>query len=263
MERWLATLERRFGRYVPGNLTYWLVGLMGATFVMEMVHPGFSEVLRLDAGLVMRGQVWRLFTYLLLPPSTTPVFVIFALWWLHRMGTTLESEWGAVKYLAFWLVGMAATTAVAFGFHLPAGNGYLLMALFLAYATLYPEEKLMVFFILPVAIKWLALLDALGLLYLVGTLPGLQRLLPVVSVANYLLFFTPTLAGLLRGFARSGGRVGARRKFSTAGDAAVKSVRRCSVCGVTSEDPSVDIRVCSCAKCGKPTEFCLPHARNH
>jgi hypothetical protein len=261
MERWLAALERRFGRYLPGNLTYWLVGLMGATFVMEMVAPGFSDVLMLYPEMVMRGQVWRLFTYLVLPPSSSPIFVIFALWWLYRMGTTLEAQWGPAKYVAWWVVGMLCTTAFAFGFHLPATNGYLLMALFLAYATLYPEERILVFFIIPVAIKWLALLDAIGLLYLVGTLPGLQRLMPLVAVGNYLLFFTPTLAGLLRGFARRGARTGAGQRFRAA--APGKHVRRCATCGVTDEDPSVDIRVCSCAKCGKPTEFCLPHARNH
>lgn len=262
MERLLAALERRYGRYLPGNLTYWMVGLMAATFVMELVAPGFSEVLMLDPEKVMRGQVWRLFTYVVMPPSTTPLFVVFALWWYYRMGTTLESDWGAAKYVAWWLVGMLCTTAFAFAFHLPATNAYLLMSLFLAYATLYPDEQILVFFILPVAIKWLALLDGLALLYMVGTLPGLQKLMPLVAVGNYLLFFTPTLAGLLRGFVKRGARAGTGRRFRDAPTSGRK-VRTCSVCGVNEDDPSVDIRVCSCEKCGKPTEFCLPHARNH
>ncbi len=262
MERWLAALERRYGRYFPGNLTYWLVGLMGATFVMEMVAPGFSDVLRLDPEKVLAGQVWRLFTYVVMPPSTSPIFVIFALWWLYRMGTVLESDWGAAKYAVWWIVGMLCTTVVAFAFHLPATNGYLLMALFLAYATLYPEERILVFFVIPVAIKWLALLDGLGLLFLVGTSPGLQKLMPLVAVGNYLLFFTPTLVGVLRGLARRGARAGSVRRFRDEVPTGRK-VRRCATCGVTDEDPSVDIRVCSCEKCGKPTEYCLPHARNH
>ena len=262
MERWLAALERRYGRHLPGNLTYWLVGLMGAMFVMELVAPGFSEVLRLDPDKVMRGQVWRLFTYLVLPPSSSPIFVVFALWWLYRMGATLESDWGAAKYVAWWVAGMICTTVVAFAFHLPGTNGYLLMSLFLSYATLYPEERILVFFVLPVPIKWLALLDGLGLLYLVGTLPGRQGLMPLVAIGNYLLFFTPTLVSLLRGFARRGARVGEGRRFRDDGGASAR-VRRCATCGVTDEDPSVDIRVCSCAKCGKPTEYCLPHARSH
>jgi membrane associated rhomboid family serine protease len=164
MERWLAALERRYGRHLPGNLTYWLVGLMGAMFVMDLFAPGFSEVLRLDADKVMQGQVWRLFTYLILPPSSSPIWVVFALFWLYRMGTTLESDWGAAKYVVWWVVGMICTTIAAFAFHLPGTNGYLLMALFLAYATLYPEERILVFFIIPVPIKWLALLDGIGLL---------------------------------------------------------------------------------------------------
>lgn len=262
MERWLAALERRFGRHLPGNLTYWLVGLMGVTFVMELLHPGFREVLMLDPEKILSGQVWRLFTYLIVPPSTSPIFVIFALWWLYRMGTTLESEWGAAKYLVWWLVGMLCTTVFAFALHLPADNSYLLMALFLAYATLYPEERLMVFFIIPVAIKWLALLDAAGLLYFAGTLPGAQKVLPLVAVGNYLLFFTPTLAGLLRGFVKRGARTSAGKAFRTSASPS-RGVRRCAVCGVTDEDPKVDIRVCSCDKCGRPTEYCLPHARNH
>lgn len=108
---------------------------------------------------------------------------------------------------------MLCTTAFAFAFHLPATNAYLLMSLFLAYATLYPDEQILMFFILPVAIKWLALLDALALLYLVGTLPGLQKLMPLVAVGNYLLFFTPTLAAMLRGFVKRGARAGTVRRF--------------------------------------------------
>jgi membrane associated rhomboid family serine protease len=261
MERWLAALERRFGRHLPGNLTYWLVGLMGLTFVMEMVAPGFSEVLRLDPGKVLAGQVWRLVTWLALPPSQSPIFVVFALLWLYRMGATLERDWGAARYVAWWLVGVVCTAVAAFFLGMPGTNGYLLMALFLAYATLHPDERVLLFFVVPVPIKWLALLDGIGLLYLVGTLPGREALMPLVAVGNYLLFFTPTLVGLLRGFARKGARAAEAKRFR--GDEGRGRVRRCALCGVTDEDPSVDIRVCSCAKCGQPTELCLPHARNH
>ena len=83
MERWLAALDRRFGRHLPGNLTYWLVGIMGLAFVMEMVAPGFSEVLRLDPGKVAQGQLWRLVTWLALPPSQSPIFVIFEIGRAH------------------------------------------------------------------------------------------------------------------------------------------------------------------------------------
>ncbi|MEI8258642.1 MAG: rhomboid family intramembrane serine protease [Deltaproteobacteria bacterium] len=241
-----------------------IVGVQAVVFLLEMTRPGFMQMLVLDRTLVMHGQVWRLITYLFIPPSRSLIWVIFALYWLHLIGTSLEDQWGSFRYLAYWAIGMLLTTVVAFAFDVPASNVYLLMSLFLAFATMFPEYEIRVFLIIPVRVKWLAMLDGAMLLWMVATADGLGRLVPVIAVGNYLLFFSGTLVGLVRRGAFRAQRAGAARVLREEVDSPVKSRRVCAVCGVTNEDLSIDFRVCTCEKCGgKPTEFCLKHARDH
>src|SRR5271170_2215547 len=119
MERLLARLERRIGRFAFPNLTWVIVCAMGVVFVLSMLKPEFEQSLTLDLGAVKHGQVWRLFTYLFIPPNAQfcglpkPIVMLFALYFIWLMGTNLESEWGAFKYNMFWLVGMIGTTVAA------------------------------------------------------------------------------------------------------------------------------------------------------
>src|SRR5206468_3503050 len=94
-----------------------------------------------------------------------------------------------------------------------ADNTYLLMSLFLAFATYWPDFEFLIMFIIPVKVKWLALLDVLGLLAAVGTLPGYAKLMPVIAVGNYLLFFWPQLVELLKMQARRSQRAHTFQKF--------------------------------------------------
>jgi len=263
MESFLGALERRYGRYAPGNLTYWLVGFMCASFVVELAFPGATRWLEFDAGLVVKGQVWRLVSYAILPATMSPVSALSSFYWLYQVGISLERSWGAAKFVAWWVVGIAATTATAFVFGVHADNAYLLLALFLAYATLHPNEHAMIFFVFPVELKWLALLDAIGILVAISVLPGWQRLIPVLGVANYLLFFWRELGEHAARFVYFAKRTGVRNKFVADAAPVATPVRRCVVCGITSEDESVDIRVCTCPKCKAPTEYCVAHVREH
>jgi hypothetical protein len=181
------------------------------------------------------------------------------------MGTSLEAEWGAFKFLVYWLVGLLATVGAAWAVHRPATNGPFLMTLFLAFATLWPDYEIRVFFVLPVKVKWLAYLDGIYLVYHTATLDGFEMLLPAVSVANYVLFFGATLWDRVRGYGRQAARAGARSRMrASVAEAALPSVRRCAICGASNDDPEVEIRVCDCEKCGGVMrDLCLPHARNH
>jgi membrane associated rhomboid family serine protease len=265
MQRLLDYLERRFGRYAFDNLTLVLVTAQAATLVLSLAKPGFAQLLVLDPAYVAAGQYWRLFSYLFLPPSFSPLWALFALYWLHTMGTALETEWGAFRYQLYWLVGTALTALGAFAFQVRSGNEYLLMSLFLAFATLWPRYRIMLFFIISVEVRWLALLDALLLCAAIGTGDGWGRLMPALAVGNYLLFFTGPLLALLRGRAVVAARSKERQSFAAAEREVSERVRRCAICGISSDiSPDTDFRVCSCAKHeGKPTELCLEHARNH
>jgi len=263
MDRLLARLERRFGRYALHGFTYFLVAFQALVFVLELTNPGFSNLLTLSRDRLLQGQVWRLVTCLFIPPSSSPFWVLFALYWLYTMGTSLERELGDFKYQIFWLAGMISTIVVALVFNVPATNSYLLMSVFLAFATLYPNFEIRLFFVVPVAVKWLALVDAAVLAGMVGSEPGLARLIPVLAVGNYLLFFGTTLLDRIRSGAFRSRHAAAHRAARRIAAEATTRRRSCSVCGVTDENREIEFRVCTCAKCGTPTDFCLPHSRNH
>ncbi|HEY1959934.1 MAG TPA: hypothetical protein VGH28_30205 [Polyangiaceae bacterium] len=268
MEKLLARLERRFGRFAVPNLTWIIVSGMGAVFVLSMLKPGFESALALDLGAVRHGQVWRLFTYLFLPPSTDmcglpPVIVLLVtLYFIWLMGINLESEWGAFKYNLFWIVGMIGTTVAAVIAGGGATNEYLGMSLFLAFATLFPDYQVLFMFIIPVKVKWLGLLAAAGLVFsfVMGT--WMVRAAIVAATLNYVLFFAGHWGKFFKS-RRVEVRQRARRAEMTEPAKPQTSGRKCAICGA-SEDEGADIRVCSCEKCGGvPRNLCLPHARNH
>jgi hypothetical protein len=264
VERLLNRLERRYGRYALGNITYYLVGLQCLGFVLSVARPDFLERLYLDVDAIRAGEFWRLFTWLAVPISTSPFWVLFSLYWLYLMGTSLEAQWGAFKYQLYWLVGIVFTAGIACVTHAPVDNSALIMSLFLAFATLWPDYTIMVLFVLPVRVKWLALLDGAFILYQVGTLPGWAKFLPLVAIANYLLFFGESLVGMMRRGARQAGRAREYQRWKRAADEGRRAVRRCAICSVTDENPSIEFRVCSCERCGGVLrDLCLEHARNH
>jgi membrane associated rhomboid family serine protease len=263
MERWLARLERRFGRFAIEGLTWYLVGAQAIVFALSLAKPELIHWLVLDRRLVMQGEVWRLVTYLFIPPHAGLFWIVFALYMLYLVGNSLEAQWGAFKFQVYLLIGMLATTVVAFAFDVPATNTELTMSLYLAFATVFPDFEIMIMFAFPVRVKWLGLLVAAALMGDVLFMhEGFARLIPVVAFGNYLLFFAPTLLERFRRGAFSASRHRDRQRFRDATPTA-RERRVCSLCGVTDDDPSIEFRVCTCKKCGKPTDFCLTHARKH
>lgn len=264
MERLLARLERRFGRYAPGNLTYVLVAAQFLGFLLGFADHEKLAALAFDRYWVLHGQPWRVVSWLAIPPSTSPIWAFFSLFWLYRIGTSLESEWGAFKFAVYWLMGMLSTLGTAWLIGAPASNVVFVMTLFLAFATLWPDYQVLLF-VVPVKVKWLAYLDAVYLLYFIFQADGLQKLLPLMGVANYLLFFGVTLIDRVRGFKRQASRAGVRNRMRSArAESALPKDRRCAICGASNRDPEVELRVCNCAKCGGVMrDLCLEHARNH
>jgi hypothetical protein len=269
MERLLARLERKLGRFAVPNLTWIIVTGMAAVYVLSMLKPEFDGAISLDLDLVKHGQVWRLFTYLFKPPNADmcglpkPIVMLFALYFIWLMGTNLESEWGAFKYNVFWLVGMIGTTVAAVIVGGGATNEYLGATLFLAFATLFPDYQVLFMFIIPVKVKWLGILAALGLAFSFVMAGGwVQRAAIIAATGNYVLFFAGHWGNFFkqrRVLVRQRGRRAAMSEPAKA----KTSGRVCAICGA-SEDEGADIRVCSCEKCGGVARnLCLPHARNH
>lgn len=250
-------LERKFGRYAIHDLTKYLVGGQGLTLFLSLVKPAFLGALMLIPSAVLGGQWWRLLSFLLTPPAGNPIFAAFALYLLWFMGGALESQWGAFRYNLYVLIGTLMTIAAAFVFpYYPASNGYLIGSIFLAFAALFPRYEILLFFVLPVQVKWLALLTWLlyGFAFVTGGWN--TRLLITAAVANFLIFFGHDAWHQVR--------YGHRRIRQQARTAADRDKPRhvCAVCGITDKSHrEMDFRYCT--RCEPPVAYCTEHLSNH
>ncbi len=189
MAGWLEKLANRTRRFaIHGLMNYVVVGML-TVFVADLFYNGIlSRFLEFDRAAVFRGEVWRVLTFVFLPPNSSLLFVFFALYFYWMIGQALEGEWGAAKFNWFYLIG-AFGTMVAGLIMGSATNEYLNLSLFFAFAILFPEFEIRLFFLLPVKVKWLgwiaAAFFAVSLFF--TDWPGRVALL--VSVANVALFF--------------------------------------------------------------------------
>lgn len=249
---------------VIGNAAVWLFGLMDTT-------GNFVRLLTFEPAAILQGQVWRLFTFALIP-QTSGILIFLVLYFYYFIGSALEREWGTSKFTVYYIFGILFH--VLFGFLLYAVAGlsvsmtayYLNLSMFLSFAVLFPETQVLLFFILPIKIKWLALIDAAYFAVAVITDPFPVNLVPIVAVLNFLLFCGDELFALLR----------RGRAFSSRGTVnyrrAAKRIRReqeskpyrcrCEVCGRTDADsPNLEFRYCS--RCSGFHCYCEDHIGNH
>lgn len=190
---WIDRLERRFGSWSLPDLPLFIVAMNAAIYVLAHLKPAFPQLLSLDPGRILAGEVWRLVTYLFIPPLIGPLLLFFWLYLLFVYAQALEAEWGEFRFNLYYALGAAATAAAALagGAAFPNANVPVNASLFLAFAALYPDFELLLFFVLPVKVKWLALLAWLGLAWSFLGGGWLTRLALAAGLANYAVFFGP------------------------------------------------------------------------
>ncbi len=238
---WLDTLESRFGRFAIPGLVRALVGLNALVFLLQYINPEFVKALVLDPGLIRSGQVWRLFTWLFVPLEVSPLWILFALMFYWMMGDGIEEAWGAFRVNLFFLIGMVATTIVAFVFGSAHTNSMLYLSLLFAFATLYPNFTILFMLILPIRIWWLAAASAVmvGVWFLSGG--WADRITILLLFGNYLLFFGP---GFLKHTQHRAQTAVRREQFESALPDQSEPMHRCAVCGRTEQtDRYLEFRV--------------------
>lgn len=255
--RWTDKLASKLGRLAVPNLTLWIVAGSGAFFLVGSFHRAALDTITLVPALVMQGEVWRILSFMIYPLDMSPFFAFFTYYLFYIMGTALEAEWGEAKFNlyiwmgAFWTIAGAFLTPNA-----PIQNSFLYGSVFLAFAYLYPEFELYIFFVIPVKIKYLAGITWIFYLFqlVVGSWP--TRISILMSALNFLLFFGAEIADHVRGNARQMSRHAQEiREEET-------PFHLCAVCGLTEKkDPAMDFRVCS--TCPGGLEYCQTHLRSH
>ena len=272
VDSWLDRFAYKHPRLgIPRLMLYIVIGNL-IVFLFDLFSNGtFSLMLAFSRYLILRGQVWRLITFVFVPAYSgyMLLFPLF-LYFYYFIGSVLEREWGTTKFTLFYAMGVLFNIAVGF---LAGGTNmhYVNLSMFFAFATLYPEMQFLVFFIIPVKVKWLAWLDAalFAVDILLMALEGeyFLMLLPVVAILNYFLFFYSPIKEMLGRNRRRAQhqRSQAAINFRAAQKKAKETkgyLHKCTVCGRTDTDnPSLEFRYCS--KCEGYHCYCMDHINDH
>lgn len=211
MPKWLTRLEYRFRRFGIDNLMLYITGTMLAVYLAEgFLGLPVSEYLVLGRDAVFHGEVWRLITFIVVPPHNQNVFfVIISLYFYYFIGSSLENAWGSSKFTLFYIFGVvgAIIAAMLTGY---GDNTYLNLSMFLAFAALAPNHQILLFFILPVKVKYLAYfsLALLGISFIFSGWSGKAAIL--LSFLNLALFFSDDFIDRFNNWKRYGKQ---RRNF--------------------------------------------------
>ncbi|HEX4130576.1 MAG TPA: hypothetical protein VHZ24_11060 [Pirellulales bacterium] len=250
----LRYLEQKLRPWAIPNLTLGLIAVQVAAYAFESISPNGVARLALVPDRVLAGEVWRLVTFLAVPPLTNLIFAFFFWYIFYMMGTALEQTWGALRYNLYLLIGYVATVAAALAHPAaPATNGFLYASMFLAFAWEYPDFEFYIFFILPIKVRWLALLQWIG--YAFAVFGG--DWLVLASVVNFFVFFGRQIVDRIRT---------GRRRMATQAQRLVPANKepfhRCLVCGITDQtNPEMEFRYCS--KCYGTCGYCSRHLHAH
>lgn len=267
--KFLNRLERKFGHLAIHNLPMYIVVLYGIGFFMQMIDPNFYLKFSLNPYFVFHGEPWRVLTFLVVPPSSNAIFIIFVLLFYYSICQSLENIWGSFRFNLYYFTGVIGTILAALISYVVTKDTwifmdtyYLNLSLFLAFAASFPDMIVYFMFILPVKVKWLGVLD--GIYLLVEFINGGNgtKIAIVVAMLNFVLFFFAT-----RNYKRvSPQQIRRKHKYQRAVRQSTTyengARHRCTICGRTElDDPNLEFRYCS--KCDGDHEYCQEHLFTH
>lgn len=269
MDKFLNKLERKIGRYAIPDLMKYICILYCAGLVINIANPAFYyNWLSLNPPMILQGQVWRLVTFLIQPPNTSLIFFIFTLYLYYMLGQTLERTWGAFRFNVYYFSGVIFTIIGAFAAYFVTGSVYLLdtyyinMSLFLAFAFIYPDVELLLMFLIPVKIKWLAYLDMAFFAYsfFIGNFG--TKISVALAILNFVIFFFGFMRTHVGGAKARMQHIRRQTVRKPAGQTQARVIHKCAVCGRDSNShPELEFRYCS--KCNGNYEYCQDHLFTH
>ncbi len=269
MNKIFNKLERKFGKYAIPNLMYYVVILYAIGIFVCWQSPAFYfNYLMLDARAILHGQIWRIVTFLMWPLSNNPILNVLVIFCYYNLGHTLEHVWGSFRFNVYFFMGIfghvlaAVIIYLLFGMVYPLTPEYLNFSLFFAYAATFPDAQFLLFYVIPIKAKWLALFN--GVYFIYGLIFGgtAMRIAIVMSLLNFILYWA-----MSRGWKYNPREIRRKQQFKaqmqqTAQKEKTRGRHRCAVCGRTElDDPELVFRYCS--KCEGDLEYCQDHLYTH
>ena len=295
----MKKLRHRFERFCYNHRTKGIPNLMfyvsiaTAAIYLFYLFTGndvLYRTLAFDRNSILRGQVWRLITYIFLDYDASILWMAIGLLCYYSLGRAMENLWGTLRFNLFYFTGVVLMDLYGMIFGVQADVQFLNLSLFLGYATLYPDTYFRVFFIIPVR-AWIFALFYLGITayqVIMLSYPVLYfplNLYPLVALANYFLFFGSDIKHVFpQSWRANAGRLFRKKQkyapkepkprtgtipFPNAGSyqastATVKAPyhHKCVVCGRTDvSNPELEFRYCS--KCNGYHCYCQEHISDH
>ena len=266
--KFFYNLERRYRKYAIPNLMYYIIGMYGTGLFLQLFAPEFYlQYLALDAQKILSGQVWRVVTFMIYPPGGGSLFgSLIGMYLYYMLGVNLESIWGAFRFNVYFFMGVIGHVAAAlvvyifFRQRIYLTTEFLNYSLFFAFAATFPDLEFLLFFVIPIKAKWMAMFNGIYFLYefIIGNMA--TRITIVMSLINFFVFFL-----LTRDLNRFNPKEIKRKqnfhrqmKIMPQGG----THHKCAVCGRTEKDsPNLEFRYCS--KCEGSLEYCSEHLYTH
>lgn len=279
----LTKLERKFGKYAIPNLTLILISGFILGYLIEIFMPEGLQLLAMNPEKILHGQIYRLVTWVVIPPSSASILVIITLFFYFSIGRTLENSWGDFRYTVYIFSGIIFTDIGMMGTYLimhlmgrsqlldmyyqaglyGASTYYLCMSMFLAYAFMFPDMQVLLYFIIPIKVKWLGYLDIAYLLVMIlqyGYMHYYTGMVTVImSVLNFILFYFMSKGKTKMTPAQ---RKRKRKYKQQVRQSQILTRHKCAICGQTELDnPNLEFRYCS--RCKGNYEYCQNHLFTH
>lgn len=269
----------RFG--IPNLMRVIVIGNVAVYVLMLLTQANDANALSFltfNLNALLHGEVWRLVTFVFVPAYSSPFALLISLYFYYWIGSTLERQWGTAKFNLYYISGALLTVLGVVLASLITGNpyltasgtGYVNLSMFFAFAFLFPDTTVLLFFILPVKMKWLAYLDgalfAFDIIKAIGAHNWAGVVLPIVALLNFAVFIWPEVHYLKERAKYQNSRKTVQ--FRQAQQQQAKQAQqqgyrhKCAVCGRTDTDyPDLQFRYCS--KCVGYHCFCQDHIFNH
>ena len=288
--KWIDKLEKKYRRFGIPNLTVYMIACYIIGYLLQTFMPSVIRYLSLDMAAVFRGQVWRLFTWVLSAPRSGNIllFAIAIMFFYYPLGMAMERTWGTFRYTLYIFSGLFFTVLSALILYLLTGNlivmrggivpislladrifttYYISLSIFLAYAVSYPDMQILLWFVIPIKMRWMAVVYGLIIAYEI--VENLRMgywfvALPIVaSLLNFVIFYL-SMKDLSRYSPKD---IHRRREFRKAMEPRGRSngtptKHKCAICGRTELDaPDMEFRFCS--RCNGNYEYCSQHLFTH
>ena len=269
----------RFG--IPNLMRVIVIGNVAVYVLMLLTQANDANALSFltfNLNALLHGEVWRLVTFVFVPAYSSPFALLISLYFYYWIGSTLERQWGTAKFNLYYISGalltvlgvVLASLITGNPYLTAAGTGYVNLSMFFAFAFLFPNTTVLLFFILPVKMKWLAYLDgalfAFDIIEAIGAHNWAGVVLPIVALLNFAVFIWPEVHYLKERAKYQNSRKTVQ--FRQAQQQQAKQAQqqgyrhKCAVCGRTDTDyPDLQFRYCS--KCVGYHCFCQDHIFNH